>query len=260
MIEFYKYQGTGNDFILVDNRSRIFTGDKVAFAKQWCNRRFGIGSDGVIFIENDESLDFSMDFYNPDGSQSFCGNGSRCAVRFAELLGILKNSKAAFSAIDGVHSAVISSDSIAIKMKDTQAIEHIGDDYFLNTGSPHYIAYETSEKRDIVDYGRLIRFDDRFKPGGTNVNLVEETGENHIRIRTYERGVEDETYSCGTGATACALSYAVRHDLAAGPVIVDVRGGRLSVDFKNDKTGFSEIWLKGPAEFVYKGLVNGNTY
>jgi diaminopimelate epimerase len=255
MIEFYKYEGTGNDFILVDNRSRIFTGNKIEFAKRWCDRRFGVGSDGLIFIEEDAGSDFRMDFYNPDGSQSFCGNGSRCAVRFAEYLGIIKGNSSSFKAIDDEHFAEITNDTVRVKMKDSGPVQHVGGDFFIHTGSPHYISYETNEIRDILAFGRQIRYSDAYKPAGTNVNLVEETGDRHIRIRTYERGVENETWSCGTGATACALTYAFKHDLAKGTIIVDVRGGRLKVDFKNAQTGFSHTWLEGPARFVFKGTL-----
>jgi len=258
MIEFYKYQGTGNDFILIDNRTSIFTGDKIKLAQRWCDRRFGIGSDGLIFIENSNDANFMIDFYNPDGSQSFCGNGSRCAVDFAKFLGITKTNSVSFNAIDGNHIAEITTENIRIKMKDVAMVEIIGDDYFIHTGSPHYISYEKSELRNIVEVGKAIRYSEKHKPAGTNVNLVEEIVTNQIRIRTYERGVEDETFSCGTGAVACALSYAHKHQLADGTVIVDVKGGQLKVEFKKDKNGFSAIWLEGPAEQVFKGTFNDN--
>jgi len=256
MIEFYKYQGTGNDFILIDNRSSIFTGNKIKLAQRWCDRRFGIGSDGLIFIEKSNDADFVMDFYNPDGSQSFCGNGSRCAVDFAKFLGITKTDKVSFIAIDGNHIAEITPKNIRIEMKDVANVELIGDDYFIHTGSPHCISYENSELRNIVETGKAIRYSEKYKPAGTNVNLVEEIGTNQIRIRTYERGVEDETFSCGTGAVACALSYAHKHQLAEGVVIVNVKGGRLKIEFKKDKNGFSNIWLEGPAQQVFKGTLN----
>lgn len=258
MIDFYKYQGTGNDFILIDNRSSVFTGNKTQLAQYWCDRRFGIGSDGLIFIENSNDSDFVMDFYNPDGSQSFCGNGSRCAVHFAKYLGITKSDSISFKAIDGNHVAEITSQNIRVKMKDVAAVDMIGNDYFIHTGSPHFISYEKSELRNIVDFGKIIRYSEKYKPAGTNVNLVEEIAENKIRIRTYERGVEDETFSCGTGAVACGLSYAYKHNLNEGTIAVEVKGGQLKIDFKKDKNGFSSIWLEGPAKQVFKGTLDDN--
>lgn len=258
MIDFYKYQGTGNDFILIDNRSLSFTGNKINFSKHWCDRRFGVGSDGLIFIENSVDADFKMDFYNPDGSQSFCGNGSRCAVSFAKFLGINKDDSVSFNAIDGRHIAEIKNETIRIKMNDVSAIETIGEDFFIHTGSPHYISYEKSDLRNIVEIGRTIRYSEKYKPAGTNVNLVEEVNKNQIRIRTYERGVEDETFSCGTGAVACGLSYAYKHQLTNGLVLVDVKGGQLKIEFKKNNEGFSDIWLEGPAQQVFNGTINDN--
>ena len=258
MIDFYKYQGTGNDFILIDNRSQIFTGNKINLAKRWCDRRFGIGSDGLIFIENSTESDFVMDFYNPDGSQSFCGNGSRCAVHFAKFLGIIKSGSTSFTAIDGIHTAIITDDTVRIKMNDVAVVEEIGDDYYINTGSPHYISFENSVLRNIIEVGKAIRYSDKYKPAGTNVNLVEEVNKDHIRIRTYERGVEDETFSCGTGATACGLSFAYKNKLAEGFVLVEVKGGQLKIEFKKNNKGFTDIWLEGPAQQVFKGSFNDN--
>ncbi|MBD3637271.1 MAG: diaminopimelate epimerase [Crocinitomicaceae bacterium] len=255
MIEFYKYHGTGNDFIMIDNRQGQFAGNKVDFAKKWCQRRFGIGSDGVIFIENDPEVDFLMDFYNPDGSQSFCGNGSRCSVAFARYLGIVDD-KAKFKAIDGIHEAHLDNGLYCIHMGDVSGVERINKDYFLQTGSPHYISYcDAEDNRDIVEFGRSIRYNDRFKEEGTNVNLVEVTGKNKIDVRTYERGVENETFACGTGVTAAALSYGHREEMNDGVVDVVVKGGKLKVKFQRKNDSFYEIWLIGPAEFVFKGVL-----
>ena len=255
MIDFYKYHGTGNDFIMIDNRQEQFTGDKVKFAQKWCHRRFGIGSDGIIFIENGPDVDFVMDFYNPDGSQSFCGNGSRCSMAFAQLLGIT-DTTAKFKAIDGVHEAKIENGLFCIHMGDVNGLELIQEDQFIHTGSPHYISYcHNGDKRDIVEFGRKIRYNDRFKDQGTNVNLVTELASDHIDVRTYERGVENETYACGTGVTAAALGFAFNKNLNSGEIKVDVKGGKLKVKFLRNDKSFKDIWLIGPAEFVFKGSI-----
>lgn len=255
MIEFFKYQGTGNDFILIDNRTGVVKADKVELAKKWCSRRFGIGSDGIIFIENAPGVDFKMDFYNPDGSQSFCGNGSRCAVAFAKWLGIIEN-KANFLAIDGNHDAEIEGETVKIAMHQYNGVRSIESDYFIDTGSPHYIHFQgQNESLDIVDYGRKIRYSEPYKQAGTNVNIVDELGADHIAVQTYERGVEAETFACGTGATACGLGYAFKHQLKNGKVAVDVKGGALTIHFEagNAPDQFKNIWLEGPAKFVFKG-------
>ncbi len=259
MINFVKYQGAGNDFILIDNRAKQFTGDKVAFAKKYCSRRFGVGSDGVIFIEKSKTADFLMDFYNPDGSQSFCGNGSRCAVNFAVDLNMIEK-KAVFEAIDGIHEAERIGENVKIGMHQYGALKLMGKDHFIDTGSPHYISYLTpNDDRAIVPYGKSIRYAADFKEKGTNVNLIAEKGANHIAVQTYERGVEDETLACGTGATACGLSYAFTNDIANGVVNVDVKGGELKIHFEATETEgvYQNIWLEGPAVFVFKGELDG---
>lgn len=258
MINFYKYQGAGNDFILIDNRNSIYTGDKIKFVQKWCNRRFGIGSDGLIFIEKSEVGDFKMDFYNPDGSQSFCGNGSRCAVAFANKIGI-SAAKITFEAIDGLHQAEWVGENVKVGMHQIGSIKIFGTDEFINTGSPHYISYQTEDNpKDVLEFGRTIRYSDAFKPNGTNVNLISVLGEKHIAIRTYERGVEDETLACGTGATACGLSFAARSSMNEGVIQVDAQGGVLIIHFrKTNVVGvFEDVWLEGPAQLVFKGEIN----
>jgi len=259
MIKFYKYQGTGNDFILIDNRDSSFRSAKIPFVQQWCDRRFGIGSDGMIFLENANDADFYMDFYNPDGSRSFCGNGSRCAVSFAKGLGMISGSTVSFEAIDGIHCAEISEDTVRVQMKDVESVEVIGADFFINTGSPHYICYDEESLKDVVEFGRKIRYSDKYKPAGTNVNLVKTISGNHIHVKTYERGVEDETFSCGTGVTACALSYAFKNNISQGTIITDVKGGTLRVKFEKHENGYRNIWLEGPAKFVYQGIIDDTT-
>ncbi|HIP36279.1 MAG TPA: diaminopimelate epimerase [Crocinitomix sp.] len=254
-MKFYKYHGAGNDFILIDNRQHVFKGDKIQFAIDICKRRFGVGSDGLIFIENDDTADFLMDFLNPDGSRSFCGNGSRCAVKFAHFIEIFTQQQVTFKAIDGIHKAELIDNLVKIEMKNVSTTQQLGNDYFIHTGSPHYIKYYNSiDDLNIINFGKKIRYSDTYKKEGTNVNAVEIINNNHLKIRTYERGVENETLACGTGVTACALSYAKLKKLTNNTVNVDAVGGKLSVSFKQQADGsFTDIWLIGPAEFVFSG-------
>jgi diaminopimelate epimerase len=257
-LPFFKYHGTGNDFVLIDGRSNDFALDLHQIVNL-CHRHFGIGSDGLIIIQNHAEEDFEMVFYNPDGSQSFCGNGSRCAVSFARHLGMISN-HGSFKAIDGVHlfmihdSGFIEKPEIHIHMRDVDAIESNGDDVILNTGSPHYIVTcNALEELDIMTAAHAIRYNERFKQAGINVNFVR-YGQNELWMRTYERGVEAETLSCGTGVTAAALSLAIK-DPASHTIIVHTSGGDLTVKFQRTEEGFNDIWLCGPAEKVFEGVI-----
>ncbi len=258
MQEFVKYQGTGNDFVVIDNRNNTFSKD-IETIKFLCHRKFGVGSDGLILIENNtKGLDFTMLFYNPDGSQSFCGNGSRCAVHFAYSLGIIgKHTR--FLSTDGEHEAyVLDNNLIKLKMSNVPEVEQHSDFDFLNTGSPHYVTYtDTIEEIDIIQSGREIRYSEAYKSiGGTNVNFLENKG-GYYKIRTYERGVENETLSCGTGVTASALSIALRNNLTEGTIKMQSLGGDLWVDFKHhQKNGFSDIWLTGAVSTVFDGRID----
>lgn len=255
-IEFYKYQGTGNDFVMIDNRNNVFDKTNLKTVQQLCDRRFGIGADGLILIENLADLDFNMIYFNADGTQSFCGNGSRCAVAFAKHLGIIEK-QAMFLSTDGEHEAWISdAGEVSLKMHDVEDIEKGEDYFFINTGSPHYIVQvEDVEKTSVKQDGANIRYNERFKAEGTNVNFVK-YGDNELSIRTYERGVEDETLSCGTGVTAAALSLADTNDLREGVISIKAAGGDLKVGFKRNGNVFSDIWLIGPATFVYNGTID----
>jgi len=256
MIEFFKYHGAGNDFIMIDNRASAFQGNKIELAKKVCSRRFGVGSDGLIFIENWESGDFEMDFYNPDGSQSFCGNGSRCAVAFAIKLGMIAT-EASFQAIDGIHKAKIDKDVISISMSDLHLFEKNDDHYIIHTGSPHYISFHINiEELDLIDFAHGIRYSQKYLTEGINVNVIEELSGRAISIRTYERGVEAETFACGTGATAAALAFAIENSLESGRIEVKAKGGDLSVDFRKAEEAYEEIWLNGPAVEVFKGVID----
>ena len=255
LIEFYKYQGTGNDFVMIDNRDNIFDKTNLEKVQKLCDRRFGIGADGLILIENLDDLDFNMIYFNADGSQSFCGNGSRCAVAFAKYLGIIEK-QAMFLSTDGEHEAWINdAGEVSLKMHDVLSIEKGQDYYYIDTGSPHYVVnVDEVSKIDVKKEGAAIRYNDRFKSEGTNVNFVK-YNDNELDIRTYERGVEDETLSCGTGVTAAALSLADSQCLDAGVIHVNAVGGNLKVGFKKIGNEFKDIWLIGPATYVFKGQV-----
>lgn len=254
-LNFYKYQGTGNDFVMIDNREGVFIKENTSFVKKLCDRKFGIGADGLILIENSDELDFNMIYYNADGTQSFCGNGSRCSVAFAKQLGIINN-KATFLSTDGKHEALIDNNNyVSLKMHDVDSIEKGNDYYYINTGSPHYIVGVDNVKEvNLIERGREIRFNDRFKEEGTNVNFVNYKS-NRLDIRTYERGVEDETLSCGTGVTACALSLADRDNITEGEITVNAVGGELKVEFKKQNDSYINIWLKGATAYVYQGSI-----
>ena len=258
-LTFSKYQGTGNDFIIIDNRDRKFNRDRNDIVAKLCDRRFGIGADGLMLLQTKEGFDFEMVYYNSDGNESsMCGNGGRCIVEFARNLGLVKN-KVRFYAIDGEHDAVVKQDFISLKMKDVIEIEEGVDFYFLNTGSPHYVAFVNNiNEYNVFTEGKNIRFNERFKlTGGTNVNFVEKKL-NELFVRTYERGVEAETYSCGTGVTAVALVASIK-GIATAQNYCNIKtlGGDLTVKFsKNSGNLFKDIWLEGSATFVFKGEIS----
>ena len=258
LIHFQKYQGTGNDFVMLDNLNGQYNDLSIAQIVQICDRRFGIGADGLIKINKHDSLDFEIDYYNSDGSKSFCGNGARCSVAFAKTIGIdVRNTR--FSAIDGEHSAQINNETITLDMLPVNFVNQVDKSFVINTGSPHYIRFvENLENENIVSKGRQIRYSEPYKKEGINVNLVELTDVNSIKIATYERGVEDETLSCGTGATACALVVGFSENrIGKNEIAVQVKGGDLKVDFDYLGNGsFTNIKLIGPAEFVFKGEIN----
>ena len=256
-IDFYKYHGTGNDFIIIDNRTSGTFLKKNQIIRL-CDRHFGIGADGLMFIENHPFLDFHMSYYNSDGNEStMCGNGGRCLVAFAKSIGIVSDS-AIFNAIDGVHNAIINSDdSISLKMKDIDDIKFINTNYLLNTGSPHYVIFDQNvSKIDVFKKGSEIRNSKEFAPSGVNVNFVEIIND-ELFVRTYERGVENETLSCGTGVTASAISAAIKLNTDKNSWKIKTIGGKLSVRFdKINSQSFTDIWLTGPAAFVFKGEID----
>jgi len=265
MIPFYKYQGAGNDFVMIDNRSTTYLNRKNnKEINQLCDRRFGIGGDGLILLQNHPEYDFEMVYFNADGTEgSLCGNGGRCTVAFAKQLGIIKN-KCTFWAIDGAHEATIdkAGNWVELKMANLDTIHCNSDHYVLNTGSPHYIKYvDNVTQMDVFKEGGAIRNNATYKKEGINVNFIEPL-EKGFHIRTFERGVEDETLACGTGVTAAAISYALEHPekaatlLQQGGIPAKAEGGKLSVRFTQKGNSFEDIWLCGPADFVYTGEIS----
>lgn len=257
-IIFYKYQGTGNDFIILDNRKGLYAGLTTDQVQALCDRRFGIGADGLMLLNSKAGYDFEMIYYNSDGSHSsMCGNGGRCMVRFANHMGIHKYTYR-FLAIDGEHEAEIDkNDMVKLKMNDVHELEEHSSFAVLNTGSPHFIKFANDIMNvDVVETGREIRNSKAYAEEGINVNFVETIGEDQIYVRTYERGVEDETLSCGTGVTAAALVSA-HNDRGFNRVEVQTPGGHLSVEYnKVDDSNFDNIWLCGPAELVFTGEID----
>jgi diaminopimelate epimerase len=259
-IEFYKYQGTGNDFIIMDNRDKSYdalTRQQVAFL---CDRRFGIGADGLMLLNTFPGYDFEMKYYNSDGREStMCGNGGRCLTQFAYDIGIDKTTFL-FKAIDGLHEANINENGVvALKMNDVNEIRHEHGDYIVNTGSPHFVQFTNDVMHlDVYKKGKEIRYNKEFEKEGINVNFVEQTElTDRIIVRTYERGVEDETFSCGTGVTAAALVSA-HNDSGFNRVEVKTKGGLLSVEYEKKGDTFKNIWLNGPALKVFKGTIDIN--
>ena len=259
MQEFYKYHGAGNDFILIENRNNNFIIDNQKI-EHLCNRRFGIGADGLILLNSsvDASVNFNMQYFNADGFEgSMCGNGGRCIVAFAQKLGII-DEKTVFSSIDGLHKAeIISSNDnkseIRLQMKDIEEICLFDDGYFLDTGSPHFVKFvENVHIINVVKEGGEIRNDARFEEG-TNVNFAQ-IENNRIFVRTFERGVEDETLSCGTGVTASALAWAKTFSISS-PIAVCTQGGNFIVSFNFKNNSFTDIYLQGETCFVFKGWI-----
>ncbi len=252
-LTFYKYHGTGNDFVMIDNREK-----KIKLStkeiKNICHRRFGVGADGLILLQNTPEANFKMVYYNADGNQStMCGNGGRCIVKFAQQLGIIQN-KATFIAIDGLHEATIDEDGrVSLKMINTPLAEEKNGGMFVNTGSPHHVKQVDDVTHfDVFSEGKKLR--NAYGAEGSNVNFVEILNDG-ISVRTYERGVEDETYSCGTGVTASAIIAYQNNWIDTDFVSIKTPGGALAVSFTKSKNGYENVWLHGPAQFVYNGKI-----
>ena len=252
IIEFYKYQGTGNDFIMIDDRENEFDLTDNDLIAALCERRMGIGADGLILLREHETLDFEMIYFNADGKQSsMCGNGGRCIIAFAQMLEMIEN-KTTFMAIDGQHKGRLMDDGIYLQMQDVKEIEGVGDGLVLNTGSPHYIEMVDDLKNiDVSKQGKKIRNSSTFKKDGINVNFVLDA--NDLQVRTYERGVEAETLSCGTGVVATAIAMHYANCIEENLVNVKTNGGELTVSFEEFNGGYRNIWLSGEASMVFAG-------
>ena len=256
-LEFYKYQGTGNDFVMIDNRSNFFPKENTQLVAHLCDRRFGIGADGLILLDNDTDTDFRMVYYNSDGNlSSMCGNGGRCLVAFAKKLNIIQN-ETTFIATDGLHYATVADDGVvSLQMIDVEEIKNTSEYSFLNTGSPHHVQLVADlEHYNVKENGAAIRYGALYGKPGSNVNFVKKIDATTFALRTYERGVEDETLACGTGATAVAIAMNAIGQTDLNTININVEGGKLAVSFDKNNGKYSNVFLKGPAEFVFKGTI-----
>jgi diaminopimelate epimerase len=256
-LEFYKYQGTGNDFVMIDNRSNTFPKENTQLVAHLCDRRFGIGADGLILLDTDATSDFRMVYYNSDGNlSSMCGNGGRCLVAFAKKLNVIQN-ETTFLATDGLHYATVGADGIvSLQMIDVAEIKNTQDYSFLNTGSPHHVQIvEDLQHFNVKENGAAIRYGNLYGQAGSNINFVKKIDETTFSLRTYERGVEDETLACGTGATAVAIAMNAIGQTNSNEINLNVEGGKLAVSFDIEDGKYTNVFLKGPAEFVFKGTI-----
>ena len=251
---FNKYQGTGNDFVIIDNRTNFFPKENIKLINEICDRKFGVGADGLILLENSDSSDFKMVYFNADGNEStMCGNGGRCIVAFANKLDVINNATT-FDAIDGHHYATIINDVVSLQMIDVKITANYDTHLFLNTGSPHHVEfYSDISNIDVKDIGRNIRIGAPYFKEGTNVNFAEKVNENTFKVRTYERGVEDETLSCGTGVTAVAIAASASKKTISDSIDIETLGGNLNVRFKTENNIYKDVFLTGKATFVFKG-------
>jgi len=254
-VEFYKYHGTGNDFVLIDNRSLFFDKNNTELISKICSRHFGVGADGLILLENDNLYDFKMIYFNSDGKQtSMCGNGGRCIISFAKKLNIIGD-KANFMAIDGIHEGIINNNLIKIKMNTVSEIQNINTGFLLDTGSPHFVKFcDSIDNINVFEFGRELRNNKEISEDGVNINFTEVIDNSSIKVRTYERGVENETLSCGTGVIASALSAYKKGLVDTNRIKINTLGGELFVSFEFNNI-YKNIWLEGPAIEVYKGQI-----
>ena len=253
-IRFIKYQGTGNDFIIIDGRNGLLAELPV---KLMCDRHFGIGADGLMILAESSTSDFKMIYYNSDGNlSSMCGNGGRCIAHFASNFIFPNQTKFTFEAPDGIHKAIIEQDHVSLSMNDvnTDSTEQSNEVVIMNTGSPHYVSFKNIIESEFYNWAKGIRYSEKFNKEGINVNHVNTLSEIKLNMRTYERGVEDETLSCGTGVTAAVLSHALKNNLESGTIEVSTKGGLLNVSFKRSQNIFTDILLSGEAKVVFEGV------
>lgn len=258
-VNFVKYQGTGNDFILIDHRHPFFNKEDAELISRLCDRRFGIGADGLILLETHPEVDFEMVYFNADGRpSSMCGNGGRCTVHFAKQLGII-GSKTRFMAVDGIHEASIENNWVALHMGDVRQIDTLTGAFFLDTGSPHHVQLcDAVDAVDVPYQGAKIRYG-TYGQAGANVNFVNQEASDSFKVRTYERGVEDETLSCGTGVTAVALAMHHAGYTTSNTVQIETPGGRLQISFTKQEEGYTDVVLAGPATAVFTGQWESNS-
>ena len=256
LIPFTKYHGTGNDFILIDGIRNPAIKDALTqeVVAKMCHRRYGIAADGLIILDQSADSDFYMTYYNSDGRlSSMCGNGSRCIVHFTHSLSYIQDN-CTFYAVDGIHHAKVQGDTISVQLSDVNKVKQELSDYILDTGSPHYVRFvDKVSELDVVEEAHKIRYSDTYKSEGINVNFVEVADEGII-VRTYERGVEAETYSCGTGVVASSIAYATLIQSYDKPIDISTLGGELSVRFTHEDGQYSQVWLTGPAVRVFEGV------
>ncbi len=254
-INFFKYQGTGNDFVILDNRTNTFPKENNSLVASLCDRHFGVGADGLILLENDDSSDFKMVYYNADGNEStMCGNGGRCIVAFAKKLNLFEN-KTTFVAVDGLHHAEVDGDIVSLQMIDVDSVKVMEEAIFADTGSPHHVEIvDALDNYPVFEKGRKIR-NEVYGKEGSNVNFVEQMNEDTFRIRTYERGVEDETLACGTGVTAAAIAMHKTQKTSSNQVNLLVEGGKLQVSFDVEDNRYTNVVLSGPAQLVFEGSI-----
>ncbi len=252
-IDFNKYQGAGNDFIIIDNRKGEFDPEATETINKMCDRRFGIGADGLILVSKYRDADFEMKYYNSDGKiTSMCGNGGRCVAHFARKWKIAGD-KQKFLAFDGIHEASVDNNTVRLQMGNVNEYRLVEGNYFINTGSPHYVVFSKNvDSINVFEEGKKLRWSPLFAPGGTNVNFAEVL-DNGLYVRTFERGVEDETLACGTGVTASAIASVLGGHFDTNSVNVRARGGNLKVEFEIHQGKVSNVWLTGPATFVFEG-------
>ena len=252
-LPFLKYQGTGNDFVMIDNRTKIFPKKNTDKISEICDRHFGIGADGIILIEEDAYYDFKMIYYNADGSETFCGNGARCAVAFAKHLKMI-DQETTFTAVDGSHFASVNNDFISLQMIDVSEFQVKENSIFTFTGTQHHVEMVNDlEEYPVYENGRKIR--NSYENPGSNVNFAQQLNDTTFRVKTYEKGVENETLACGTGVTAVALAMHKTGKTESNNISLPVEGGLLEVSFNEENGVYTNVFLKGPATFVFKGEI-----
>ena len=258
-VNFFKYQATGNDFVIIDNLTNFFNKNDTKLIARLCDRRFGIGADGLILLESSSDFDFKMIYFNADGRESsMCGNGGRCIVAFARRLGMI-NDTTIFTAVDGPHEAKIEASQISLKMQDVKSIKNKAGGIILDTGSPHYVSMcKDLDNLNVQIEGAKIRNASPFLEDGINVNFVDPIDSENFAIRTYERGVEGETLSCGTGATAVAIAMHASQKTNSNCITLQTQGGDLEVQFRSKEASYVDVWLRGSVRYVYEGTFENN--